>query len=132
MTGLKFSFGPPRAAILAGLALLAVMAVAGRLQAAESTAQNGVHLFTVTSARDEIVIGLTETEVPALASRAPLSAIAGMLASDGRLTAWRYAPSRGEDGVIRQVPAYRVAIFAAGTIRLEAYSSDQEVVAPAE
>lgn len=128
----KLRLGLPRTATLAGLALLVAMAVAGAVQAAESTAKNGVHLFTVTSAKDEIVIGLTETEVPALASRAPLSAIAGMLASDGRLSAWRYAPSRGEDGVIRQAPAYRVAIFAAGTIRLESYSSDQEVVAPAE
>ena len=104
----------------------------GGVQAQDTTAKNGVHLFTVVSAKDEIVIGLTETDVPALASRAPVSAIAGMLASDGRLTAWRYGPSRGEDGVIRQVPIYRVAIFAAGTIRLEPYASDQEVVAPAQ
>jgi len=90
-----------------------------------------MHLFTVVSARDEIVIGLSEAEVPALAGRVPVAVVADLLASGGRLTAWRYGPSRGEDGVIRQVPLHRVAIFAAGTVRLEPYSTDQEVLFPA-
>lgn len=90
-----------------------------------------MHLFTVVSARDEIVIGLSEAEVPALAGRVPVAVVADLLASGGRLTAWRYAPSRGEDGVIRQAPVHRVVIFAAGTTRLEPYDSDQEILPPA-
>jgi hypothetical protein len=124
--------GVTRAVAFAALLLLVGMAVAGGVQAQEGAAKNGVHLFTVTSATDEIVIGLSEAEVPALASRAPVTVVADLLAADGRLPAWRYAPSRGEDGVIRQAPVHRIAIFAAGTIRLEAYLSDQEVLAPAE
>lgn len=119
-----------RALAFAALLLLAVMAVAGGARAQGAGPGSGVHLFTVTSATDEIVIGLSEAEVPALAAREPVAVVADLLAAEGRLSAWRYAPSRGADGVIRQAPAHRVAIFAAGTIRLESYMSDQEVLAP--
>lgn len=121
--------GVTRAVAFAALLLLVVMAIAGGARA-QGAGTNGVHLFTVTSATDEIVIGLSEAEVPALAARAPVAVVADLLAADGRLSAWRYAPSRGTDGVIRQAPVHRVAIFAAGTIRLESYMSDQEVLAP--
>lgn len=107
------------------------VAVAGGTRAQGSGA-NGVHLFTVTSATGEIVIGLSEAEVPALAVRAPVAVVADLLAAVGWLSAWRYAPSRGTDGVIRQAPVHRLAIFAAGTIRLESYMSDQEVLAPGQ
>lgn len=121
---------PRLVTLIAGLTLV-VMAIAGSVR--DATAQDStVHLFNVVSVRDDVVIGLTEAEVPALASRAPVAAIAGLLASDGRLSAWRYAPMRGEDGVIRLTPIHRVAIFAGGTVRLEPYAADQEVVAPQE
>lgn len=122
---------PSRILTLCALLLLVAMAMAGggRAQAADTST---VHLFTVTSARDEIVIGLTEAEMPALASRAPLAAVANLLSGDGVLHAWRYAPARAEDGTIRQTPLYRVAIFAAGTLRLEPFSSEQEVVLPTQ
>lgn len=124
----------PRLVTFAALLALAVMALAGSIRDAAAQDAAKVHLFNVVSARDEVVIGLTEAEVPALASRGPVAVVASMLASDGRLSAWRYAPTRGEDGVIRLTPVYRVAIFAAGTIRLEPYAAaaDQEVVAPTE
>ena len=119
---------------MAVIALFALvfMVVTGSQQ--ESAAQEGakVHLLTVVSARDEVVIGLTETEVPALAARSPVGVVADLLAGQGRLSAWRYAPTRGEDGVVRLMPIYRVAIFAAGTVRLEPYVPEQEVVAPSE
>jgi hypothetical protein len=118
----------------AALLTLALMAIDGSIRDAAAQDAAKVHLFSVVSARDEVVVGLTEAEVPALASRAPISVVASMLASDGRLSAWRYAPTRGEDGVIRLAPIYRLAIFAGGTIRLEPYlaAGDQEVVAPQE
>lgn len=118
-----------RALAFAALLLLVVMAITGGARA-QGAGTSGVHLFTVTSATDEIVIGLSEAEMPALAARAPVAVVADLLAAEGRLSAWRYAPSRGTDGVIRQAPVHRVAIFAAGTIRLESYMSDQEVLAP--
>jgi len=124
----------PRLVTLAALLALAAMAIVGSIQDATAQEKVKVHLFNVVSARDEVVIGLTEAEIPALASRAPVAVVANMLASDGRLSAWRYAPTRGEDGVIRLTPVYRLAIFAGGTIRLEPFAAaaDQEVVAPAE
>jgi hypothetical protein len=128
------SFRLPRVVAIVALLALAVMAIAGSIRDAAAQDAATVHLFNVVSARDEVVIGLTEAEVPALASRAPVAVVANLLASDGRLSAWRYAPMRGEDGVIRLTPIYRLAIFAGGTIRLEPYAAaaDQEVVAPAE
>ena len=128
----KSSFGLPRLMTLCAVLLLIVMAVAGSVQAQTGTDGATIHLFTVTSARDEIVIGVSEAEMPALASRNPVAALANLLAGDGVLHAWRYAPSRGEDGTIRQVPLYRLSIFAAGTVRLEPFTSEQEVVAPTE
>ena len=121
-----------RAMAIVALLALAVMATSGSPR--QSAAQEGakVHLLTVVSARDEVVIGLTENEVPALAARSPVGVVADLLAGQGRLSAWRYAPTRGDDGVIRLMPIYRLAIFAAGTIRLEPYAPEREVVAPAE
>ena len=118
---------------LAVIALLAlVIMVTGGKQEAAAQDGGGVHLLTVVSARDEVVIGLTENEVPALAARSAVGVVADLLAAQGRLSAWRYAPTRGEDGVIRLMPIYRLAIFAAGTIRLEPYVAEQDVVAPQE
>lgn len=123
--------GLPGSLVLAILLTLAVPVFAGTARAQDAGAQSKVHLFTVVSARDEIVIGLSETEIPALAGRTRVTVVADLLASDGRLSAWRYGPARGEDGVIRQIPVHLVAIFAAGTIRLEPYVSEQEVIPPA-
>lgn len=123
----RAKLGLPPLLTFAGLLSLVVMVIAGSVRADESAS---MHLFSVVSARDEIVIGLSEDEVPALASRAPVAVLADMLASSGRLSAWRYAPARGEDGVVRLTPIHRLVIFAAGTVRLEPYSADQEVVAP--
>lgn len=111
---------------------MAVMAVPGGLE--EAAAQEGadVHLLTVVSNRDEVIIGLSEKEIPALASRSAVGLAADMLASQGRLSAWRYAPTRSDDGTVRLMPIYRVAIFAGGTVRLEPYVTEQEVVAPKE
>jgi hypothetical protein len=121
-----------RAVAFVAVMALAILAVTGSLQ--EAAAQEGakVHLLTVVSARDEVVIGLSENEVPALAARSPVGVVADLLAGQGRLSAWRYAPTRGDDGVVRLMPIYRVAIFAAGTIRLEPYMPEQDVVAPKE
>lgn len=130
---MKPKFELQRVAAIVALLVLAVMAITGSLQQAAAQEGAKVHLLNVVSARDEVVIGLTEGEVPALAARSPVGVVADLLATEGRLSAWRYAPTRGEDGVIRLMPIYRVAIFAAGTIRLEPYlPSEQEVVAPTE
>lgn len=121
--------GLPPVLTLAGMLSLVIMVIAGSVRAEDA---GKLHLFNVVSVRDEIVIGLSEAEVPALASRAPVAVLADMLASSGRLAAWRFAPARGEDGVVRLMPILRVVIFAAATVRLEPYSSEQEVVAPAQ
>lgn len=110
------------------LLMLGPVAAPGKVQAQQPAAE--VHLFTVVSARDEIVVGLSEAEVPALGGGNPLGVVATLLADGGRLEAWRYGPSRGEDGVVRHAPQSRVAIFAAGTVRIELYRTEQEVVPP--
>ncbi len=123
----KQKLGLPSVLALASMLSLVVMVIAGSVRAQDASK---LHLFNVVSVRDEIVIGVSEAEVPALASRASVSVLADLLASNGRLAAWRFAPARGEDGVIRLMPVLRVVIFAAGTVRIEPYSSEQEVVAP--
>lgn len=121
-----------RAVTAIAVLLLAVMAITGSPRDSAAQEEVAVHLMTVVSARDDVVIGVTETEIPALAARSPVGVVADLLAGQGRLSAWRYAPARGEDGVIRLMPIHRMAIFAGGVIRIEPYVPDQEVVPPSE
>lgn len=126
------SFTRARGVAVLALAVCALLSLVAPGAALAQDAAAKVHLFTVVSVSDEIVVGLTEAEMPALARGNPVGVVADLLADGGRLIAWRYGPSRGEDGAIRQVAHYRVALFAGGTVRIELYRTEQEVVPPAE
>jgi hypothetical protein len=74
-----------------------------------------VKLFKVVTAKDEVVIGLTEpgADVEDLAQR---------LVSAGQVTVWQYAVQRAADGTMVQAPLRRVAVFKSDTLRIEPYN----------
>lgn len=84
-----------------------------------------MHLFRIVTSRDEITIGVPD------GPGAPLDELAAELFTAGYLIVWQYAAQRGEDGIIRQAPLRRIALAAAGVVRIEPFATDQEIVAPA-
>lgn len=90
-----------------------------------------VLLFKIVSAKDEIVIGLPKARVDALGSGTPIELVAKEMARAGQFPAWQYGPRRDAQGQGRFSPVQRVVVFAPGVIRLESYTTDMPVTAPA-
>ena len=99
------------------LALLAALCLA----ATPTLAQTVPNLFKVVSARDEVVIGVADLDVEALAKK---------LVADGQVTAWQYAARRGATGTTEQGPLRRVAIMRQDTLRIEEYDAKPLKPAP--
>ena len=114
-----------RRAVIFGTLAAAMLGVA-----AARAATGGVTLFKVISVRDEILVGLTEAELAALASGPQAEAIAKKIAADGQMTVWQYQVRRGDGGALVMAPVAKVGIFAAGIVRIEPYTPAHQVVAP--
>lgn len=109
-------------------AFAAVTTVVTALSAAAQTPAESVTLFKVVSPRDEVIVGVTRAEFPALAGGG--DALARKIAADGQMSVWRYTVGRGEGGALAMVPSGRVSLFAAGIVRIEPYAATHPVVAP--
>lgn len=92
--------------------------------------QAAVTLFNVVSPRDTMVIGLTAAEMSALGGSNPTEALARKIAADGQMTVWHYVVGRGEGGTLVMAPSDKVALMAAGIVRIETYRPAHPVVAP--
>jgi hypothetical protein len=90
--------------------------------ASHANAQSAVKLFKMITAKDEVVIGLTDEELRSFGPRADLDNLAERLAAAGQITAWQYAVTRGADGSLVQAPLRRVAVFKSDTLRIEPYN----------
>jgi hypothetical protein len=87
-----------------------------------ANAQSAVKLFKMITAKDEVVIGLTDEELRSFGPRADLDNLAERLAVAGQITVWQYAVTRGADGALVQAPLRRVAVFKSDTLRIEPYN----------
>lgn len=105
------------AAVL-GLATLGVVAAGGISQAQDA----GVKLFKLITAKDEIVVGITDAEMKSFGAAPDLENLAQRLADAGQITVWRYAVKHDKDGNLVQAPFSRVAIFKSDTLRIEPYN----------
>ena len=74
-------------------------------------AKDQVKLFKVISAKDDLTIGLTKTELKGFGTGAYLDNLAHHLAADGQRTVWQYVVRHGKDGSLEMAPLRRVAIF---------------------
>ncbi|NVO16589.1 MAG: hypothetical protein HXX10_21385 [Rhodoplanes sp.] len=84
-------------------------------------------LFKIVSARDEIVIGLSEAELDALGGR-DAGAVARALKTRGELTAWQYAVRKSATGELEQAPRQKVGLLAHESIRVEPYPTPLAVL----
>jgi len=74
-----------------------------------------VKLFKVITAKDEVVIGLTDPGVD-------VENLAQRLVSAGQVTVWQYAVQRAPDGTMVQAPLRQVAVLKSDTLRIEPYN----------
>jgi hypothetical protein len=90
-------------------------------------ATNKVSLFKVVTARDEIVIGLTESELTRFEGKNAVG-IAKALKAEGTLAVWRYTVRRTGSGDLEQAPAGKIGLLASDSLRVEPYISPVKVV----
>ncbi len=108
-----------RRRILASLAAAAVVPFGLAPALAETAA---VTLFNV--------VGLTAAEVAGLGAGNPVEALAKTIAARGQMTVWQYGVRRGDGGALVIAPTAKVALMAAGIVRIEPYRAAHPVVAP--
>lgn len=94
------------------------------------SAPTGVTLFTIVGPRDTVVVGLTAAEMAALGGGNPTEALARKIAADGQMTVWHYVVGRGEGGSLVMAPSEKVALMAAGIVRIEPHRAAHPVMAP--
>jgi hypothetical protein len=93
-------------------------------------AQDQVKLFKIISPKDEVVIGLTSTELHGLGAGPDLDNLARHLATDGQMTVWQYAVHKDQSGTLQEAPLRRIAVFKNDTLRIEPYATPLPIVAP--
>ena len=67
-------------------------------------------LFTVTTAKDDITIGLTTAELAAIGSGEDVTVLAKAPAMSGQIIAWQYAVGRVASGTLQMSPLHWAAI----------------------
>jgi hypothetical protein len=90
-------------------------------------AADPVSLFKVITARDEIVIGITDAEL-AQVDGMNAGGIAKMLVAKGSMSVWQYAVRKSPSGDLEQAPLRQVGLLASESLRVEPYASPLKVV----
>jgi hypothetical protein len=83
-------------------------------------------LFKIVTVKDEIVVGLNDTELKELGGDA--GGIAKAIASKGSLTLWRYAVTQAKDGERQMAPRQKVGLLANSSLRVEPYKQPFKVL----
>jgi len=84
-------------------------------------------LFKIITVKDEIVIGLNDTELGQVGGN-DAGAVARALAAKGQMTAWQYAVKHGANGELQQAPLRQVGLLANSSLRVEPYTTPYAVV----
>ena len=104
---------------LAGLALSAAFIA---LAAAPASAET---LFKIVTVKDDVTVGLNDTELKELGGDA--GGIAKAIAAKGSLTLWQYAVTKqGADSVV--APRAKIGVLAASSLRVEPYKQPFKVL----
>jgi len=90
-------------------------------------ATDKVSLFKVITAKDEIVIGLTDDELAKFEGK-NAGGIAKALKTEGTLSVWRYAMRKAGSGDLEQAPTGKIGLLANDALRVEPYTSPVKVV----
>ncbi len=86
-----------------------------------------MNLFKVITVKDEIVIGLSDTELKALGGT-DAGAVAHALARKGDVTVWQYGVRRGPNGELQQAPTAKIGLLSNTSLRVEPYTTAYTVV----
>jgi len=108
------------AAIFMGAAVLSLAGIGAAPAVAQEKA--GIKLFKMVTAKDEVVIGLSEEELRSFGPRPDVDNLAERLVSAGQITAWQYAVKKAADGSLVQAPLRRIAVLKSDTLRIEPYN----------
>lgn len=84
-----------------------------------AVAQGVPKLFKIVTQKDEVVIGISDVDLDALAKQ---------LVTDGQMTAWQYAVRKAPNGDLEHRPLRRIAILRQDTLRIEPFASPLRVV----
>ena len=90
-------------------------------------AADKVSLFKVITARDEIVIGITEDELAQIEGR-NAGGVAKMLVAKGSMSVWRYAVHKSAAGDLEQAPLHKIGLIASDSLRVEPYATPLKVL----
>lgn len=116
--------------LLAGMIGLAVPSL-NAATATDAASEGAVSLFSIDTAKGEIVVGLTGSELAPIAGPGEdgMAAIARVIASEGRMSVWQFAVRKGADGALEQAPYQRISLLDHEPIRIEPYTTPVRVVA---
>ena len=89
-------------------------------------ADTKVSLFKVITSRDEIVIGLPESELATMEGNA--GGIAKALVAKGSLRVWQYAVRKAANGDLEQTPLHKVGLIAADSLRVDPFATQLNVL----
>lgn len=90
-------------------------------------AADKVSLFKVITARDEIVIGISDDELAQMDGK-NAGGVAKMLVARGSMSAWQYAVRKSSTGDLEQAPLHRIGLIASDSLRVEPYATPLKVV----
>lgn len=117
-----------RHALVRRAVLAALMVATAQYAAQDGWAQeNKTSLFKVITVKDEIVIGLSDTELKALGGT-DAGAVAHAIAQKGDMTVWQYNVHRGPNGELQQAPTAKIGLIANSSLRVEPYTTPYTVV----
>ena len=111
--------------LLLGLGLAGFILESNVIQPA--LAADKVSLFKIITARDEIVIGISEGDLAQIEGR-NASGVAKMLVAKGSMSAWQYAVRKSAGGDLEQAPLHRIGLIASDALRVEPYATPLRVL----
>jgi hypothetical protein len=111
--------------LLLGLGLAGLMMESVVIQPA--LAADKVSLFKVITAKDEILIGLSDDELAQVEDR-NAGGITKMLVAKGSISVWQYAVHKSAAGDLEQAPLHKIGLIANDSPRVEPYATPLKVL----
>ncbi|MDB5536656.1 MAG: hypothetical protein JWP26_513 [Devosia sp.] len=109
-------------------ATLAAMVLTGASSA--FAADSDMVLFkVVTTDKDDVIIGLTESQLAA-AGGLDAGTVGKMLVASGELAAWQYVVAHNDAGDLVEAPTNKISIIANAAVRIEPYQAEWPVTLP--
>jgi hypothetical protein len=90
-------------------------------------AADKISLFKVITAKDEVVIGLSDDDLAQVDGK-NAGGIAKMLVAKGSMSVWQYAVHKSATGDLEQAPLHKIGLIAADSLRVEPYATPLKVL----